>query len=140
MGFVEDVTIEPYSTKLTNVSSFERAVESIRSGGQEATVYTVVEGDSLYGICDKLGVSLSQLQEMNPGLSEDTMLHVGDTLNSQEEIPLLTVETIEVSTMAESIPYETEYQESDAYYEGETYVSRSGSNGRASVTARLNQT
>ena len=137
VGFVEDVTIEPYSTKLTNVSSFERAVESIRSGGQEATVYTVVEGDSLYGICDKLGVSLSQLQEMNPGLSEDTMLHVGDTLNSQEEIPLLTVETIEVSTMAESIPYETEYQESDAYYEGETYVSRSGSNGRASVTARL---
>ena len=65
------------------------------------------------------------------------MLHVGDKLNSQEEIPLLTVETVEITTMAESVPYETEYQTSSYYYEGETYVTRSGSNGRASITARL---
>ena len=137
VGFAEEIEIEPYSTTLSNVSSFERAVEIIRSGGQQAVEYTVEAGDSLYAICDKLGLSLEELQALNPGLDENTMLHVGDKLNSQEEIPLLTVETVEITTMAESIPYETEYESSDYYYEGETYVTRSGSNGRASVTARL---
>lgn len=137
VGFVEEISIEPYSTKLTNVSSFESAVETIRSGGQEATEYTVVEGDSLYAICDKLGITLDELKEMNPGLTDTSMLHVGDKLNSQQEIPLLTLETVEVSKIAESIPYETEYKESSYYYEGESVVTRSGSKGKASITARL---
>lgn len=137
VGFAEEIEIEPYSTTLSNVTSFERAVEMIRNGGQQAVEYTVESGDSLYAICDKLGLTLEELQALNPGLDEDTMLHVGDKLYSQQEIPLLTVETVEITTMAETIPYETEYESSDYYYEGETYVTRSGSNGRASVTARL---
>lgn len=137
VGFVEDVVIEPYSTKLTNVLSMKTAIQKIRSGGQAAMEYTVVAGDSLYGICDKLGVTLSELKEMNPGLTEKTMLHAGDKLSSQKEIPLLTLKTIEISKIAESIPYETEYQESSYYYEGESIVSRSGSKGKASITARL---
>lgn len=135
--FVEEIEIEAYNTKLTNVLSLETAVSKIRSGGQEATVYTVVEGDSLYGICDKLGVSLDELKQMNPGLTDNSMIHVGDTLNSQQEVPLLTLKTVEIATIAESIPYETEYKKSSYYYEGESMVTRSGSKGKASITTRL---
>lgn len=137
IGFVEDVKIEPYSTKLTNVSSLQAAVEKIKNGGQEVVPYTVEAGDSLYAICDKLGVTLEELKEMNPGLTDSSLLHAGDQLNCQRLVPLLTLETVEVATLAESIPYKTEYTTSSYYYEGEAILSRAGVNGKARVTARL---
>ena len=137
IGFVEDVAIEPYSTKLTEISNRSEAVEKIRSGGQEASEYIVETGDSYYGICEKLGMSGEELNALNPGFTEDAMLHVGDVLIIERAVPLLTLETVEVTTFAEAIPYETEYQDSSYYYEGETVTSRNGQNGRASITARL---
>lgn len=137
IGFVEDVEIEPCSTTLNNVSSLSTAVRAIRNGGQEATVYVVEGGDTIYGICEKLGISFDQLQAMNPGLTLETTLHAGDTFNTQKEIPLLTLKTIEVSTFAESIPYGTDYNESSYYYRGESIVTRAGVDGKASITARL---
>ncbi len=137
IGFVEDVKIEPCSTKLTNISNRTTAVEKLRNGGQQATEYIVQSGDSIYGICDKLGLSLSELSAMNPGLSETSMIHVGDAITIQKEVPLLTLKTIEVSTFAESIPFETVYEDSNYYYQGESVTSREGVDGKASVTARL---
>lgn len=137
VGFVEDVTIKPVSTKLTNVSSRSTAVQKLKNGGQKALTYKVQSGDSVYGICDKLGISLSELESLNPGLTVDSMIHIGDTIKIEREVPLLTLETIEVTKYAESIPYEKEYQDSGYYYEGETAVSREGQEGKASITARL---
>lgn len=137
IGFVEDVKIESYSTKLTDITSRSEAVSLISSGGQEAAEYTVVEGDSFYGICEKLGISASELTALNPWFTEDAMIHVGDTLVIERTVPLLTLETVEVTTFAETIPYETEYQDSSYYYEGEEVTSRGGQDGRARITARI---
>lgn len=137
IGFVEDVEIKKISTKLPNISSRNEAVKKLQDGGQQAAEYTVQEGDSIYGICEKTGFTLSELASMNPGLSEDSMIHVGDKIIIEKAVPLLTLETVEVSTFAETIPYETEYKESSYYYKGEEVTSREGQNGRAKVTARL---
>ena len=91
----------------------------------------------MYGICEKLGFSIDELAAMNPGLTMESMIHVGDKIVIEKEVPLLTLETVEVSTFAESIPYETEYRDSSYYYEGEEVTSREGEEGRASVTARI---
>ncbi len=137
VGFVEDVEIEAYSTTLANVSSKSAALKKLKSGGQDEVTYTVVSGDTLYGICEKLGVTLTELKEMNPKISDTMTLHVGDKFVVQQEVPLLTVETIEISTFAEAVDYETVYKESSSYYEGDTIVTRAGKEGKARVTARL---
>lgn len=137
IGFAEEIVIEPYGTTLNNISSLSGAVKKIKDGGQQASVYTVVNGDTLYGICKKLGISMNQLKAMNPGLSVNTVLHAGDKFNTTEAVPLITVETIEVSTFAENIPYKTEYNSSSKYYKGEQVVTKNGKNGKAKVTARL---
>lgn len=137
VGFVEDVEIRPYNTSLSYVSSRSAAYKKIKSGGQQEVTYTVEAGDTLYGICDKLEVTLDELISMNEGLDENTMLHVGDKFVISQEIPLLSVETVEISTYAEKIEYETEYVKSDAYYEDEEHVTQSGKNGKARITARI---
>lgn len=137
IGFAEEIKIEPYSTALSNVSSKSSAYKKIRSGGQQAVTYTVESGDTLYEICTKLDVSLSQLKSMNPDFDFDAAIHAGDKLLVTEEVPLLTVETIEVSTYAETIEHETEYKDSSKYYEGDHVISVSGEDGKARITARL---
>lgn len=136
-GFAEEIEIEPYNTSLANVTSKNAAYNKIKSGGQQEVTYEVVAGDTLSGICEKLDVSLKELQSMNDGLDENDTLHVGDKFVISQEVPLLTVETVEVSTYAEKIKYETEYKESSSYYEGEEYVTRAGKNGKARITARI---
>lgn len=137
VGFAEDVKIEPYNTTLANVSSKSAALKKIKSGGQQKVTYTVKSGDTLYGICDKLGVNLQELKKMNPKIKDTMTLHVGDKFVTQQEIPLITVETVEVSVFAEAIDYKTVTKESSKYYKGETVVTQAGKKGKARVTARL---
>lgn len=137
VGFAENIQIKPYNTTLSKVTSSAAAYKKIKNGGQQEITYEVVAGDTLSGICEKLGVSLDELKDMNPGLSENDTLHVGDSFVITEEVPLLTVETVEVATYAEKVKYETKYKKSDNYFEGEKVVSQEGKNGKARVTARL---
>lgn len=137
IGFAEDIKIEPFSTTLANVSSKAAAIKKIKQGGQQQVTYKVKAGDTLYGICEKLGVSLSELKEMNPDVKETMTLHVGDKFVTQQAIPLITVETIEVSTFAEAIDFETVTKESKNYFKGESVIVQAGKKGKARVTARL---
>ena len=137
VGFAEEVKIEAYNTTLANVSSKSAALKKIKSGGQQEVTYTVKAGDTLYGICDKLGVSLKELKKMNPKITDTMTLHIGDKFVTQQEIPLITVETVGVSVFAEAIDYKTVTKKSNNYYEGETVVIQAGKKGKARVTARL---
>ncbi|MBR5229999.1 MAG: peptidoglycan DD-metalloendopeptidase family protein [Firmicutes bacterium] len=137
VGFAEEIEIEPYNTTLASVTSKSSAINRLKSGGQKEETYKVVSGDTIYGICDKLNLSFKELKAMNPGLDIDDTLHIGDKFVIQKEVPLLTVETVEVSTFAESIDYETITKESSSYYIGDTVVTRAGQKGKARVTARL---
>ena len=137
VGFDEDVKIQAYNTTLANISSKAAAIKKIKSGGQEESTYEVKAGDTLYGICEKLGVSLKELQEMNSSLTENTVLHIGDKFVAKQEVPLLTVKTVEVSTFAEKVEYEVVTKKSKQYYQGDKVVSREGEDGKARVTARI---
>lgn len=137
VGFAEKIEITPFSTSLSNVTSKSAAYKKIKNGGQQEVTYTVEAGDTISGICSKLGVSLKELKSMNPEMDENAAIHIGDEFVITEEVPLLTVETVEVSTYAQTIKYETEYVESNSYYEGDKVVTRSGKNGKERVTARL---
>ncbi len=137
VGFVEDVKLKPKSTILARVNSKAAAVKKIKSGGQKELTYTVKGGDTLYGICEKLGVSLAELKEMNPQIDDNIVLHAGDKFVTQKEVPLLNVKTIEVSSFAESVDYEVVYKESSKYYKNDEVVSVEGSKGKAKVTARI---
>ena len=137
VGVAENVEIVESGTVMANIRSKSAAKKLIESGGQEEKIYTVKAGDTLYGICNKLNVKLKDLEKMNKGLNVNSTLHIGQKIKTQNQVSLITVETIEVSTFAESIKYDTEYKESDKYYKGEQVTTRAGQKGKQIVTARL---
>lgn len=137
IAFKEDVKIEQTSITLAKISSKYSALKKIKSGKQQESTYKVKAGDTLYGICDKLDVTFKELKKMNPKITENSVIHIGDKFVTQQAVPLLTVRTVEVSTFAEKVKYKTVYKKSSSYYQGEQVVQRSGSNGKAKITARL---
>lgn len=137
IGFTDDIKVVPVNTTIANIQSKSTAVKKLKNGGEKEETYKVVSGDTLYGICDKLGITLNQLKKMNPGLNVNSTLRIGQKLILKQEVPLLSVQTVEVSTFAESIDYDTIYKESSSYYKGEKVVTRAGKKGKQRVTARL---
>lgn len=136
VGFVENVKLKKVSVKLTQIRSVSSAVELIDSGVQKQETYTAVEGDTYYGICDKLGITLEELKENNPQITEET-LHIGEEFVVQKAVSALNVKTVEKSTFAEAVPYDTEYKDSSDMYVGDSTVAQAGEDGKRVVTAKI---
>ena len=70
------------STK-NNVASSATSHTSTPSSNKQPTTkgktYTVVSGDSLWGIANKNGITLDQLLQWN-NLNKNSIIHPGDTL------------------------------------------------------------
>lgn len=50
----------------------------------DVTTYTVVKGDTLWGIARKFGVTLEALREANPQVADPTKMRVGTVLTIPE--------------------------------------------------------
>ena len=137
VSFAEKIELKPCSTTVSAITSEKGAIKRIKEGGEKEDKYIVESGDSFYGICSKLNISQDEIKKMNPGFDEDAVIHIGDELIIKKAVPLLTVKTVEMGSYSETIPYETEYKNSSAYYEGESFVSTSGENGKTKITAKI---
>jgi len=73
-GYTESLT-PPASA--STVSSGGTAASPAEAGGQTNS-YTVVSGDTLWGIAGRYGVALEKLLEANPGIKNPNLIHPGD--------------------------------------------------------------
>lgn len=134
--FVEKVEIrEGYVDKsyMMNLGHIAEKLYATKAGAVE---YTVVSGDSLYGIAISHDLSVDDLLDMNPGYSSKG-LHPGDVLTLSNAVPYLTVTNIERQTYVQSVPYDIVYQDDDTMYEGEYKVLSAGAYGKADITANV---
>lgn len=132
--FVEKVEIrQEYVAReyMMNLGYIAELINDTKSG--EVT-YTVVAGDTYYGVAGKYDLTLSELMDMNPGYDVN-LLHVGDVLTVSKAVPYLTVVDVERQSYMQDIPYDVTYQDDDTMYKGEYRVLSPGVYGKADVTA-----
>ena len=135
--FKEDVELKEVKTSLTAVNSEKQAVEKVLSGGMETETYEIKEGDTVFDLCNKFGITQEELGEMNPTIAETGFIGVGDVIVLNKPAAALTVVTVEVSTFAEPIEFETEYRDDSDLYKGDTRVYQKGEDGKKKVKAKL---
>lgn len=142
--YVKDTTVsaefvEPISISYEyTASDLEQDADAIRAAltanTTGDTTYTVVSGDTYSTIAYNNNMSLSELMALNPQASLDRLM-VGDVLTVKQEIPFLSVRTVDTVTYTESIACPVEQREDSSMYKGQTKVITEGVPGQKQVTA-----
>lgn len=136
IGFAEDVKLETVTTRLGRLQNATDVVQLILTGAEELKTHIVQSGETLSGIASMYNISMADIQAANP-LVNPARLSVGQEIVLTQAVPMLTVQTVEVSTLTEVMPYQTLYENNASIYQGETSVKAKGANGERQVVAKI---
>ncbi|MBR2806750.1 MAG: peptidoglycan DD-metalloendopeptidase family protein [Oscillospiraceae bacterium] len=118
-----------------SVMPFDEMRDMILSPEESSIYYTVSEGDTLSKIAESAGLTIDQINELNPELPEE--LEEGSKILLSEGQPLLSVKTVRTITYTEAIPYDTIKTEDSRYYIGYQQVTQAGEEGEMLVTEEI---
>lgn len=116
------------------VLSVEQAVRQLQLGTLEDKKYVVEPGDVLGSIASKHDLKISEILQLNPNITEDTLLQIGQEINVTAYEPIVTVLVEEAVTLKEEIPFQTETREDDTMWKGDTKVGQEGKKGMRIVS------
>lgn len=131
---ISDGKIEP-----DKIMSVEDAVKLLEKGSVEEVKYKVKEGDVLGGIASAHNLEIKQLQALNPGLTEESLLQIGQELNVTILKPFVHVIIDKEYFTNEVIPFEKEVIEDSSMPKGETKVKQEGKDGIRAATYRISE-
>lgn len=107
---------------------------TLTSNTNGETTYEVQAGDTFMALALDNGMTMSELEALNPGIDINKLM-IGQILNIKEEIPFLSVQTVDHITYTESIAAPVREVEDSSMYKGYTKVLSAGSEGSQQVTA-----
>lgn len=137
VSFVEKVEMETTDIGEAKLSDPDELFASLTEGEPIPRKYTVKEGDCIGCIASKLDISEELIYQNNKWIKNDS-IHIGDVLDlSEEEPPILNVNSEEQVTEIEVIEPPIQYQKNDSMKLGQQKVLREGSEGKQQVTYRL---
>ncbi|RKQ15256.1 M23 family metallopeptidase [Oceanobacillus bengalensis] len=129
----EGVSINKGKSLPSEVMSIEQGITLLEKGTLEEKVHTVQEGEVLGAIAGSYDLSTDRLFDLNPELTKDSVIQIGQEINVMDYKPFVHVIVKEEKRAKETIPYETEIIESDDLYKGEEEVRQEGQDGTKEV-------
>jgi len=99
--------------------------------------YTVRSGDSFDAIAINLGISSSELWELNPEVTDPSRIREGQQLNTITYKPLLSIRTVEEVTMTVAEPKPIQTEENHEMRRSFRRVLQPGRDGESEVTMRI---
>ncbi|MDP4084651.1 MAG: peptidoglycan DD-metalloendopeptidase family protein [Bacillota bacterium] len=131
--FSKKVTLEDVMISPGEIISANQAITFLQKGTLEEKKYTVKDGDVLGSIANEHQLTLKQFLALNPGLTEDSVLKIGQEVNITVPKPFLEVMVEKEVNQKESIPYHNQVINDSSMPKGETNDRQAGSNGLQSV-------
>jgi murein DD-endopeptidase MepM/ murein hydrolase activator NlpD len=138
VDFVEPVSLERVETTPESIARPEYVLAKLQEEEVQGIQYTVVEGDCVTCIAEKLDISTEHIYEKNPE-TKDNYLQIGQVLDLTERIPKLSVKATLIQEEVHDVHYDTIYQTDDTLKLGKTVVVREGKEGKKKVTYRVTQ-
>ena len=117
----------------TDILTKEEALNYLNTGVKEVKTYTVKAGDVLGSIAADHNLSTKDLLALNSGLTEDTVLQIGQEINVTVQKPIIEMTVSREVYELQPIAYETTVEKTDALNKGETKVKQQGQDGETTV-------
>ena len=134
--FVQDVTIEQMTVPTSYVQSISELEETLKGERQATQTYSVQQGDTLSEIAENNGMTLAQIQGLNPQV-DPARIQIGQTITLAGSEPMLSVKKTTTEEYTREIGYETEIQYDDTMLNTESKIVTPGQNGVAQVVAKV---
>ncbi len=135
----KDVSIEKMNVAPDKIMTADEAVTFLQKGTLEEKKYAIQEGDVLETIAAGHGLKMADILALNPGLTQDTLLKIGQEINITVPQPYVEVVVEKEVNLKEEIPFADEIVEDAAMPKGETKVKQEGQNGLSSVTYHISE-
>ena len=136
IGFVDEIRYDEAGLyRSDSIIDEEWLIDLLTSTKEESAYYTVEDGDSHSLIADKVDLTSSELEALNPGFSEMS-LHGGDLIKISNEVPFLSISITRTEVYkVGNVPYPTETYQDDNIYEGSSRRMQDGEYGENEITA-----
>jgi len=122
-----------------NILTVEEAVKLLEKGSLEEAKYKVKEGDVLGKIASAHNLKTKELLAINPGLTDDSLLQIGQELSVTVLKPYVQVIIEKEQFKKETIPFEKEVEETDSMFKGDTKVKQEGKDGERAATYHISE-
>lgn len=129
-----DIEATEEQVEPSDVLTVDEAVKYLNKGTLEEKKYVVQSGDVLGKIANEHGMPTAKLLELNPNITDDTIIKPGDEVNVTILEPFIEVEAHFESKKKETISYKKTTQNDDSLYKGDKKVTQKGSDGEKVVT------
>ena len=134
--FIDTLEIQSAEKGIGEILSVDSAVEYILTGGVAQDIYTVEDGDSVWGICNQFQISQEDLFAANPELA-DGKIFCGDQVKLNKLAPMVNYQTYGVVTTIEPIPYPVTEVPTDELAKGERVVEVAGVEGQRRISKEV---
>ena len=134
---LEEAEIKEEAVQPEQVLTSDDAVKLLEKGTLEEKKHVVQKGEVLGIIAAKYLLSSKQLMELNNGLSEESIIQIGQELNVVVTKPLLHVVVEREVYKEEVIPFEIETVEDSSMMKGDTKDKQTGKNGKSGLTYKV---
>ncbi|MGI6119485.1 MAG: peptidoglycan DD-metalloendopeptidase family protein [Desulfosporosinus sp.] len=132
--FSEPIAIKPVEAQPEQVKLVDQALTELINGKITTTEYTAQANDSWWLIARKNNMLTKEVLAGNPGMTEDSIIQLGQKINLVSVSPYLNVISKGVLTSTESIPYDIVTTTDTELAIGQTIVKEQGSDGSKVVT------
>ena len=130
----KNVTVDP-----AEIVTVDQAIQLLKTGTLETKSYAVQSGDVLGSIAKKHNLTTAQLLQLNPQLTIDSVLQIGQQLNVTVQKPQVTVKAIFEKKSKQEIDFEKIVEEDATMLKGERVVKQEGSKGSKEVSYSITE-
>jgi murein DD-endopeptidase MepM/ murein hydrolase activator NlpD len=129
----QDIQLETSVVHPSQVLSADQIKEQLSQARIEEKTHKVESGEVLGSIAQKYNLSTKELLALNSGITENSVLQIGQELVVTGLEPFITVETTESLKREEVIEYQVEKKTNAEMYRGDRRVERKGQEGKKLV-------
>ncbi|MEH6940852.1 M23 family metallopeptidase [Bacillus sp. JJ722] len=136
----EDIEFADVAVNPTKIMDEASALAFLNKGSHEVSNYTVKESDAIDSIAAAYQLTTDELLTLNPGLKEDSLLQVGQTVKVAVPKPVIEVTVQRELFKNQAIPYERKVVESDDLNKGDSKLKQAGQAGEKETHYYVTQT
>lgn len=134
LDFSEKVEISEAYIDEDQLTELSDAIDQVTKEKEKNQTYEVQSGDTLSVIANSRGYYVDEVLALNPGLTRDATLHVGDEIIISVPEPELSILSTEQTTYEEDYYAETQYIDNDSWYTTRQEVRQEAVAGHHQVT------